>query len=169
MAKLIFLEGISGVGKSTMARSLCEDLQAKGLAAKAYLEFDYTNPIDFYCVAYYAAKEYEMLLTDNPENEASISSNTINAGKARLIHYFNEDTPLFEEPLLSEFMEREFCYNPRYPVSFEGYTEAQVDDFIEHRKSIPIADSPRGYTLNTVVEDDYRAGSFYLAEDDCCV
>ena len=86
MAKLIFLEGISGVGKSTMARSLCEDLQAKGLAAKAYLEFDYTNPIDFYCVAYYAAKEYEMLLTDNPENEASISSNTINAGKARLIH-----------------------------------------------------------------------------------
>ena len=126
MAKLIFLEGISGVGKSTMARSLCEDLQAKGLAAKAYLEFDYTNPIYFYCVAYYAAKEYEMLLTDNPENEASISSNTINAGKARLIHYFNEDTPLFEEPLLSEFMEREFCYNPRYPVSFEGYTEAYV-------------------------------------------
>ena len=52
---------------------------------------------------------------------------------------------------------------------FEGYTEAQVDDFIEHRKSIPIADSPRGYTLNTVVEDDYRAGSFYLAEDDSCV
>lgn len=47
MARLIFLEGISGVGKSTMARSLCDDLQSKGLSAKAYVEFDYTNPIDF--------------------------------------------------------------------------------------------------------------------------
>lgn len=126
MAKLIFLEGISGVGKSTMARSLCEDLQAKGLSAKAYIEFDYTNPIDFYCVAYYSSEEYETLCAKNPENEIAIRSNTIDAGKARLIHYFNEDTPLFEEPLLSEFMEREFCYNPRHPVSFENYSEVYV-------------------------------------------
>ena len=126
MAKLIFLEGISGVGKSTMARSLCEDLQAKGLSAKAYIEFDYTNPIDFYCVAYYSSEEYEMLCAKNPENEIAIRSNTIDAGTARLIHYFNEDTPLFEEPLLSEFMEREFCYNPRHPVLFEDYSDAYV-------------------------------------------
>lgn len=33
---------------------------------------------------------------------------------------------MFEEPLLSEFMEREFCYNPRNPVSFEDYSEAYV-------------------------------------------
>ena len=52
---------------------------------------------------------------------------------------------------------------------FEGYTEAQVDDFIEHRKSIPLDDLPRAYNLNTVVKDDYRAGSFYLAGDDSCV
>ena len=126
MAKLIFLEGISGVGKSTIARSLCEDLQAKGLSAKAYIEFDYTNPIDFYCVAYYSAEEYAVLCRENPENEIAIRSNTIDAGTARLIHYFNEDTPLFEEPLLSEFMQREFCYNPRHPVPFEDYTEAYV-------------------------------------------
>ena len=52
---------------------------------------------------------------------------------------------------------------------FEGYTEAHVDDYIEHRKDIPMRDLRRGYNLNTVVEDDYRAGSFYLAEDDSCV
>ena len=126
MAKLIFLEGISGVSKSTMARSLCKDLQTNGLSAKAYVEFDYTNPIDFYCVAYYPTGEYEMLLTENPENETSIRANTINAGSARLIHYFDEDTPLFEEPLLSVFMEREFCYNPRNPVSLEKYSDAYV-------------------------------------------
>lgn len=124
MAKLIFLEGVSGVGKSTMAKKLCEDLLAKGLSAKAYIEFDYTNPIDFYCVAYYSAEEYEMLFAENPKNEIAIRSNTVDAGKARLIHYFNEDTPLFEEPLLSEFTEREFCYNPRHPVSFEAYSDA---------------------------------------------
>jgi hypothetical protein len=51
----------------------------------------------------------------------------------------------------------------------EYRTEDEIDRFIEHCKSIPIDDSPRGYNLNTVVEDDYRAGSFYLAEDDSCV
>ena len=126
MAKLIFLEGISGVGKSTMARSLCKDLQTNGLSAKAYIEFDYTNPIDFYCVAYYPTEEYETLLAENHENETSIRANTIDAGSARLIHYFDEDTPLFEEPLLSVFMEREFCYNPRNPVSLEKYSDAYV-------------------------------------------
>ena len=94
----IFLDGISGVGKSTMARLLCKDLQSKGLSAKAYIEFDYTNPIDFYCVAYYTSGEYEMLCAENSENENAIRSYTIDAGTARLIHYFNEDTPLFDEP-----------------------------------------------------------------------
>ena len=126
MAKLIFLEGISGVGKFTMARSLCDVLQSKGLSAKTYVEFDYTNPIDFYCVAYYTSEEYEMFCAENPENEIAIRSNTIDAGKARLIHYFSEDTPLFKDPLLSEFMKREFCYNPRNPVSFEDYSETYV-------------------------------------------
>ena len=52
---------------------------------------------------------------------------------------------------------------------YEGYTEAQVDDYIEHQKSIPTSDLPHYYNLNTVVEDDSRNGSFYLAENDDCV
>ena len=126
MTKLIFVEGVSGVGKSTMAKKLCEDLRSEGKTAKTYVEFDYTNPIDFYCVAYYSAEEYETLCAEYPQHEKTIQTNTVPAGNARLIHYFNEDTPLFEEPLLSEFMEREFCYNPRNPVSFEDYSEAYV-------------------------------------------
>ena len=126
MTKLIFLEGVSGVGKSTMAKKLCEDLQLVGKTAKAYVEFDCTNPVDFYCVAYYAAEEYETLCAEYPQYRNTIRTNTVNAGNARLIHYFDEDTPLFEEPLLSDFMEREFCYNPRNPVSFEAYSEAYV-------------------------------------------
>lgn len=126
MTKLIFLEGISGVGKSTMTKKLCDDLQAIGKTAKAYVEFDYTNPIDFYCVAYCNADEYETLCAKYPQCEKTIRANTVDAGNARLIHYFDEDTPLFEEPLLSAFMEREFCYNPRNPVSFEVYSQAYI-------------------------------------------
>ncbi len=126
MTKLIFLEGVSGVGKSTMAKKLFEDLRSAGKTAKTYVEFDYTNPIDFYCVAYYNAEEYETLCAEYPQYEKTIRTNTVDAGDARLIHYFDEDTPLFEESLLSEFMEREFCYNPRNSISFEDYSEAYV-------------------------------------------
>ena len=52
---------------------------------------------------------------------------------------------------------------------YEDYTEAQVDDYIEHQKSIPAEELTYSYDLNTVVEDDSRNGSFYLAEDDRCV
>ena len=52
---------------------------------------------------------------------------------------------------------------------FEGYTEAQVDDFIEQNKNIPLEQLTYSYDLNTVVEDDSRSGSFYLAENDRCV
>jgi len=50
---------------------------------------------------------------------------------------------------------------------FEGYTEAQVDEFIAERKSIPNDDLwGCSYNINTVVEDDSWRGSFYLAQND---
>lgn len=52
---------------------------------------------------------------------------------------------------------------------YENYTEAQVDGYIEHQKSIPTEELTYSYDLNNVVEDDPRTGSFYLAEDDRCV
>lgn len=52
---------------------------------------------------------------------------------------------------------------------YENYTEAQVDNFIEHRKDIPLGRMPHGYNINDVVEDNTCTGSFYLAENDSCV
>lgn len=51
----------------------------------------------------------------------------------------------------------------------EYRSEDEIDNFIERHKSVPTGDLPYSYDLNTVVEDDYRAGSFYLAENDNCV
>ena len=52
MTELIFIEGVSGIGKSTMVRMLTEELRAEGYRVQPYVEFDFTNPIDFYCTAY---------------------------------------------------------------------------------------------------------------------
>lgn len=52
---------------------------------------------------------------------------------------------------------------------YECHNEDEVNDFIEERKSIPTEHLPYCYKLNTVVEDDSRNGSFYLAENDRCV
>lgn len=51
----------------------------------------------------------------------------------------------------------------------EYRSEDEIDDYIEHRKSIPTNELPYSYDLNNVVEDDYHAGSFYLAKNDNCV
>lgn len=124
MTKIIFIEGVSGVGKSTMVGKLIEDLRREGHTAKGYVEFDYTNPIDFYCTAYFTAEEYENLCRKYEADIDNIHRNVVCAGKARLIRYFDEDTPLFNEPILSELMSREFCYEPCNPVSLNDYTEA---------------------------------------------
>ena len=112
MTELVFIEGVSGVGKSTMVRGLTEDLTALGYRAKSYVEFDYTNPIDFYGTAYLTEDEHRALCRECP----SARKHTIPAGDARLVRYYNEDTPLFEEPLLSWLAQREFCYQPPPPV-----------------------------------------------------
>lgn len=51
----------------------------------------------------------------------------------------------------------------------EYRSEDEIDNFIERHKSIPTNELPYSYDLNNVVEDDYHAGSFYLAENDSCV
>ena len=64
MTKLIFIEGVSGVGKSTMVQTLQKELTGLGYKVKSYLEGDYTNPIDFYYTAYFTAHEYENYVTN---------------------------------------------------------------------------------------------------------
>lgn len=126
MTELIFIEGISGIGKSTMVRALAEELRTEGYRVQAYVEFDYTNPIDFYCTAYLTASEYETLCETYRLEADTLKRHTIPAGDVRLVRYYNEDTPLFDEPLLSELVRHEFCYHPAHLVSLEEYTSAYL-------------------------------------------
>ena len=124
MTELIFIEGVSGIGKSTMVRMLTEELRTEGYRVQPYVEFDFTNPIDFYCTAYLTVSEYDALCKAYPDDADTIRKYTIPAGDVRLVRYYNEDTPLFEQPLRDELVRHEFCYHPAHLVSLEDYTEA---------------------------------------------
>ncbi len=124
MTKLIFMEGVSGVGKTTMTRMLEKELQEAGCTARAYAEFDFTNPIDFYCTAYLTHAEYGALCRKYSVETEAIHRNTIPAGEAVLVRYFDEDTPLFQGELLDELRGYEFCWHPKRLVPLAAYTAA---------------------------------------------
>ena len=122
MPKLVFIEGVSGVGKTTMVRMLAQELRAAGMRVEAYAEFDFRNPIDFYCTAYLRQEEYEQLCGRFGADK--LVKYAVRAGDVFLVRYYNEDTSLFEEPLLHELAAREFCYHPKQLVSLAEYTAA---------------------------------------------
>ncbi len=122
MKKLVFIEGVSGVGKSTLTQKLRNKLREMGFSADYYLEFDSTNPIDFYCVAYFKQAEYSDLLVKYAEFTSAIKDNTIFADDVRLIRYYKGDIAQFSAPLLDLLREREFCWHPINLVPMTEYT-----------------------------------------------
>ena len=193
MPKLIFVEGVSGVGKSTTTQKLCDKLRGMGYSVDRYREFDFPNPIDFYSTAYFNKEEYDAVLSEYCEFTEDIKGNTVIADDTRLVRYYNQKTPLFSEPLLDLFREREFCWNPINPIPLSVYTRVytsvwerfgqdtsnQLDYLIFDGSLIhhPINDMTRNYNamceqiichLNTLIE---TVGSFnpqivYLSSDD---
>ena len=122
MPKILFIEGVSGVGKSTLVSRLTERLRGQGYSVQSWVEFDFTNPIDFYCTAVVSSEEYEDLCSRYPDSVEALRRYTVAADDIKLVRYYNEDTPLFEQPLLSELWDREFCYEPKNPVPLSDYT-----------------------------------------------
>lgn len=123
MTKLIFIEGVSGAGKSTLVRNLTKHLRQHGNNVRAWVEFDPTNPIDFYCTAALSIAEHEALAERYPEQREALRRNMIPADRWRLVRYYHGDDPVFPQPLLSELWEHELCYHPKHPVSLETCTE----------------------------------------------
>ncbi len=135
MGEIIFVEGVSGVGKSTLVSALTGALAASGYAVDGYVEFDFRNPIDFYCAAYFKRREYDELCAEYASDADAIRLRSIDAGEAVLVRYYDCDTPLFSEPLLSRLSEREFCYHPARTVSFNDYASACVRVFENFAKT----------------------------------
>jgi len=106
----IFIEGVPGVGKITLAQKLCYKLSEIGYSTNYYLEFDFMNPIDFYCTAYFRQEEYESFLSEFPDYSDDIKCHTIIAEDIRLVRYYNGKTALFTEPLLNILRNLGICH-----------------------------------------------------------
>ena len=123
MKKLVFIEGVSGAGKSTLMQNLAGRLCANGTNVRAWVEFDHTNPIDFYCTAALSGATFDALTARFPEQREALLCNAILAGNWRLVRYYHGDDPVFPQPLRSELAAHELCYHPSKPVSLETYSE----------------------------------------------
>jgi hypothetical protein len=117
MTRLIFIEGVSGAGKSTSAKALAERLRD----VKHYAEGDISNPVDFYAAAYFSAEDYDNFLSEYAQFADKIRKRTVAADDVRLVRYMDGKTPLFSAPLSSALRRREFCWNPGECVPFAEY------------------------------------------------
>lgn len=104
-----------------MVQTLQKELTTLGYKVKSYLEGDYTNPIDFYCTAYFTTHEYEELCSKYSHNKEIINMNTIKADDIRLIRYANGKNFIFEQPLLSALIENEFCFHPKKIIALDKF------------------------------------------------
>lgn len=128
MQNIIFIEGVSGVGKSTTVHKLGEKLRSLGYSVRCHVEGDPNSPLDLCWVAYLDISEYENLLVSYPMFSDSLSKNVIYKGKYILLRYQIKRTPLYSQELHEKLQKREFCYNPTNSiVHLSKFTEVFVD------------------------------------------
>ena len=100
---------MSGVGKTTVARKLCDKLNELGRRTDCYLEFDFRNPVDFYCTAYLGQTEYAALLTEYSKFSEDIKCNTISADDIRLFDIITVKLLCFPDRCLIYFANANFA------------------------------------------------------------
>jgi len=142
--QILFVEGVSGVGKSTTTQKLAEILRDMGFSVNYYREFDFPNPIDFYCTAYLRADEYEGILVEYSEFAEEIKNNTVIADDIRLVRYYNQKTPLFSGALLDVLCKHEFCWNPTNLVPLFEYCRVYKTVWEQFAQNI---DNPPDYLI----------------------
>ncbi len=123
MKNIVFVEGVSGAGKSSCASALAKNLRDFGLSAECFLEGDAKSPLDLFSAAYMKSSEYEGLLSQYPDYANRLSKNAVLLGGHALLRYQNAKQRLFPPSLDLFLREREFCYLPKSPVPIDIFTE----------------------------------------------
>ncbi|MEA4833357.1 hypothetical protein SDC9_101762 [bioreactor metagenome] len=121
--RLIFIEGVSGVGKSTTVSNLGKSLSDFGYSVKCHYEGDYDSALDLCWVSYITPYEYEKLLDSFPEEVDKIVKNTLHKGDYVLVRYQTGRTSLFCTQLHQLLHDKEFCYNPQNKLPILKFTE----------------------------------------------
>lgn len=125
--KLIFIEGVPGVGKSTAAKNLCNKLKSAGYKAVRFLEAETNNPIDLYWYAYLTKAEYEELLALNNGIAGTVTVNSVIEKDYVLVRYQDFDKRYFTPEVYNYLKKREVCYKAERPVPFNIFTQIFID------------------------------------------
>ena len=138
MKKLIFVEGLSGVGKSTTAVKLCEELNSRSYSAVCHLEGDVNNPVDLFSCAFLTKAEFAQLLRDFQNDVDALIRSSIHENDYVLVRYCDRNTAFFSPPLWDALKLHEGFYKPTNPISLECYTQVFADcwrRFLRQNKS----------------------------------
>jgi len=127
MTNLIFIEGVSGAGKSTAVTAVAEALRAQGHKVCHYIEGDPDCPLDLYWAAYLTIPQYESILQRYPAFADELMRNVIAKEEAYiLLRYQVWKTRLYSQDLSDELHRHEFCYNPTNVKPVPKLTEVFV-------------------------------------------
>jgi hypothetical protein len=127
MKRLFFIEGVSGVGKSTTAGMLCHELRSRGLAARCYLEGDPDNPVDLFGCAYLTVEHFAGVLKQYHNEADKLLKNSIRTDDYALVRYRGRSADHFRGQLLDWLRNREGFYRTANPVPPDCYTKVFVD------------------------------------------
>ncbi len=169
MRQLILIEGVSGVGKSTVAGKLCDDLNHRGYLSVCHLEGDADNPVDLFGCAYLTKEEFSRFLQDFPNDAGLLMKNSIHTADYVLVHYRNRNVSYFVPPLLETLKAREGFYKPAKSITMEQYTKVFADCWRryvseDHGKDYAIFDGSFLYHRANDLINNYNATDEMIAD-----
>ena len=135
MKNIVFIEGVSGVGKSTTVYESSENLRNLGYSVRYYVEGDPYSPLDLCWAAYLTIPEYERLLISYPIFVDELSKNIIFKGDYILLRYQVGRTGLYSQELNDELHKREFSYSSTNVAPLGKFTKVFLDLWQRFAKS----------------------------------
>lgn len=123
MKNIIFIEGVSGVGKTTAAETLYKKIINQGYSASFHVEGEANNPLGLCWTAYLTNAEFEHILSAYPDYAEELHSNIIYQEEYVLLRYQTGKIKLYSIELYNELQKHEFCYNPTNIVPISKFTE----------------------------------------------
>ena len=133
MKKIVFIEGVSGVGKTTAVKILERQLRHRDYKVKAHFEGDADSPLDLCWTAYLTPMEYQEMLSHNPDWKIQFNNNTIYRGDYFLVRYRVDRIPLYTDEIDQYLHSKEFCFNPKNVLPLSVFTAVFCDLWTDYK------------------------------------
>lgn len=122
MQSVVFVEGVSGAGKTSCLLELQRRLLQRSLAVKAYTEGDPASPLDLCWVAYVTQEEARRLTRSIRGAKEEMEQNLLlSEGDALLVRYRNREGPSCSMQLYEALRALELNYKPKRLVAPETF------------------------------------------------